>query len=399
MPADRTPAPAAAAQGESRRSPSTRLTGRGAGLLLMSLAAVVIGALVAEPNAVRAGLFGMLLVPLTWPFARLNLTKLRLSRRLPPDCFAGQLFATDLRLTNESTRFPRFGIELDDTMAGPTERGLSAGCIAPGATVLRTLTTRMLRRGVRHRLRCSLTSSFPLGLWRSRRELRDVVDFTVFPRPVPPRSLDDATDPSATDVDEAESGHRDWAGDLHGVRAFQPGDRLKLIHWPGTARTGSLVVRVFDRPLPEQYFVVFHSICPGRHQGERADAFEGAMELLAGLLVHCRERAIPLDFVASFNDWRLLHIRSPMDMEDALHLLAAARRRGEQDVSQLLHAIAGIDVHTRVFLLSDVPVKDWEPLLPELPFEITCLSVADLRIRRPGRLYRLSGNVVEAFPS
>jgi hypothetical protein len=119
--------------------------------------------------------------------------------------------------------------------------------------------------------------------------------------------------------------------------------------------------------------------------------FESAMELLCGLMMHCRDHGIPMDLVASFDDWRGRPVATPQQMEDALRLLAAARRAGERDPAGLLRALSGVERHTRVFLLSDVPVKDWEPLLPPLPFEVTCLSVSDLRIRRPGLTFRKAG--------
>jgi len=372
----------------TKKSPQngTRLTGRGAGLLLLSLAVTVTGAVIPEPNAVRLGLLGMLLLPVTWPLARRNLRALRIERRLPESCFAGQLFSMDLELVNDKPRMDSVAVDLDDGIAGPAERGMTARWIrSRGGRVSRTLTTRLLRRGVAHRLRSMLSSSFPLGLWRSRQEVRDVIEVVVYPRPVTPRTLEEATDSAMIDTDEAESTHRDWMGDFHGVRAFQPGDRLKLIHWASTARSGgALMVRQFDRPLPEKYFVVFHSIFPGKQTGERGDAFESAMELLCGLLMHCRDQSIPLDLVASFEEWRVIPVGTPQQIEDALYLLAAARRNGERDPANMIRALAGVERHTRVFILSDVSVKDWEPLLPEFPFTVTCLSVSDLRIKRPG---------------
>jgi uncharacterized protein (DUF58 family) len=371
----------------SRQPPQerTRLTGRGAGLLLLSLAVTVTGAVVPEANAVRIGLLGMVLLPLTWPLARRNLKSLRLERRLPETCFAGQLFDMNLDVVNDRPRMDAFAVDVECGIAGPAERGLSAGWVrSGGGMVRRRINTRLLRRGVTHRIRSVLTSAFPLGLWRSQREVRDTLEVTVFPRPVTPRVLEEAVDSAMIDVEEAESAHRDWSGDFHGVRGFQPGDRLKSIHWPSTARSGAMMVRQFDRPLPEKYFVVFHSIFPGRQTGEWGDAFESAMELLCGLVMHCRDHAIPMDLVASFDDWRGSPVSTPPQIEDTLQLLASARRMGERDAGNLLRSLSGVERHTRVFILSDVPVKEWEPLLPPLPFEVTCLSVSDLRIRRPG---------------
>ena len=108
------------------------------------------------------------------------------------------------------------------------------------------------------------------------------------------------------------------------------------------------------------------------------------LTLLCGLLMHCRDNSIPMDLMASFTDWHAVPVTTPPQIEDALHLLAGARRSGERDAASLLRALSFVERHTRVFILSDVSVRDWEPLLPEFPFAITCMSVGDLRVKRPG---------------
>ncbi len=374
---------------QGRRHTVSRLSSRGGMLALISFLTVTVGALIPDPDVVRAGLFGLALIPLSWPLARWNLSRLSIQRALPQDCFVGQLFSTDLLLSNNSHLLPRFSIELEDGFAGPSEKGLSTPFLAQGTTVRRSMATRMLRRGTHHRIRCGFVSEFPLGIWHSRREIRDHIEFTVFPRPVLPRALEDSANAGFSDADIIESNRPDSSGDLHGIRRFQPGDRLKMIHWPASARTSELMVRLYDRPLPHHYFIAYHSISPTLTDNDRAEAFEGAMELVCGLFLNCKANAIPFDFAASFNDWRTLRVRDAHSMDAALHLLAAARRTGERDPAALIRAIAANGYHTRIFLLSDVPVREWEPLLPEFPCEVTCLSIFDLRIRRPGRIFRM----------
>src|SRR5690606_22816336 len=109
------------------------------------------------------------------------------------------------------------GVEVEDGVAGPAERGLHAAWLPGGGSVSREFATRVLRRGTRLRVRSSLTSTFPLGLWRCRRELRDSLTMTIYPRPVPPRALPDAQDAALLDAEEAESVRRDWSGDFHGI--------------------------------------------------------------------------------------------------------------------------------------------------------------------------------------
>ncbi|MES2706591.1 MAG: DUF58 domain-containing protein [Verrucomicrobiota bacterium] len=365
----------------------TRLTGRGAALLILSLVAIVTGALLPEAAAIQMGLMGLCLALLSRPLAKRNLKGLRISRDYAETAFAGQLFPYELHIHNDA-RNDRRSVEIEDSLSGPAERGMDAVVIPGQSQATRAFSTRLLRRGTSHRARAMLVSHYPMGLWRSELELRDRIEMTVWPRPVPPRQLEEAQDAALLDVDEAESARRDWTGDFHGIRAFQPGDRLKLIHWAATARAGKVMVRQFDRRLPEKFSLVFHSIRSNGKQPAGPDAFESAMELMCGLLIHCRDRAIPADLTASFMGWRTLHVPNPNDLEPALTQLAAARPAPEHNASALIHAISATEPGARVFLISDAPVREWEDLLPEFPFDITCLSLTELRVKRTGLLLR-----------
>ena len=74
----------------------------------------------------------------------------------------------------------------------------------------------------------------------------------------------------------------------------------------------------------------------------------------------------------------------PAFLEPVLTHLAAARRTPGQNAVPLLHALSTVEPGARGFLLSDVPVREWESLLPDLPFAVTCLSLTELRVKRPG---------------
>lgn len=385
------------------RPPRTRITGRGLGLVSLSFGAVLLGTILPEPAAVQLGLFGLLLVLAAWPLAARNLSGLTVRRTAPENAFAGQLFPYTLQLEQQRRR-SSFAVEVEDSISGPAERGLDAASVSSGSPAMRSFETRLLRRGMRHRARAILRSGWPLGLWRSEWELRDSLEMTIYPRPVPPRALEDAQDAAILDAEEDESIRRDWSGDFHGIRAFQPGDRLKLIHWPATARAGRLMVRQYDRRLPEKYCLVFHSIQPAsastqRNAASPQDSFESALELLCGLLQHCQERTIPYRLTASFDQWRTLDVPNPALPGPALLRLAAARRRPEQDLAPLLQALSTTEPGSRVFLISDVPVREWEDLLPALPFDVTCLSTTGMRVKRPGSFFRAPSAASIAAPN
>jgi len=105
------------------------------------------------------------------------------------------------------------------------------------------------RRGVFRSIRIELRSSAPLGVFVRSRCVRVTlpVPLTVAPRPtlaaprLHPRRDDAALSSASTSVH--------GPGDtVRAVRPYVPGDAARLVHWPTSARRGSLVVREHEPP-------------------------------------------------------------------------------------------------------------------------------------------------------
>ena len=370
----------------AERGSSQKLTGRGGFLLLFSLLVITAGFLLPEPHAVHLGLIGIVLLVAAYPLAAWNIRSLSGTRVVPKSAFAGQSFPVEIYLHNKRKKWDAYSIDYEDGVAGPGERGMHASWIRAGGHAERKFQTRLLRRGVKHRLRSSVESTFPMGLWKAREEFREVIEMVVIPRPIAPRILDDPEFVSLLEADDSESIQVDYSGDFHGLRQFQPGDRVKHIDWPATARSGKVMVRKFDRRLPSRFVIVFHSISP-LGKTNHGEAFDSAMEMLCGLLLSLNDRGIPIDLVASFNGWKMQPVSgSEKLLQEGMKLLAGARRQPESEFSKLQRMLSNVDSSQRVFVLSDVPVKEWESSLPEMPCLLTCLSVSDLRVKQP-RIY------------
>ncbi len=359
-----------------------RLTSRGGGLWAISLTAIIIGFVLPEPRFIHLGLLGMLVLGGSFLWARYNLRHLTYARAAPESAFAGQNFPLSLTLTNGRKRQDAFAVEFQDSVAGSTEKGLHVDWLQAGDTATREMQTRLPRRGMIHRGWLSLESMFPLGLWKSRIEEESKLEMMIYPRPMPPKMFEDPDVLTLLETDEMESALMDWDGDFHGLREFQPGDRMKLIQWPTTARSRHLVVRQFDRRQPSRVTILFHSIRPDARP-QPPDVFEGAMELLCGMLLLFRERGTPVDMVASFNQWQSMPVESQGQLDAALRTLALAKRITERNSDALHAALAGVDAGNRVVIFSDVPIKEWESDLLELPCVTICLSIQEMYIRQP----------------
>ena len=103
-------------------------------------------------------------------------------------------------------------------------------------------------RGLMRETVVDVMSAWPLGLvsWRRRLHLP-----LARPTEVGPAPIDTGVTPPgirADGVDERSTpGWRD--GDIvRGAREYVPGDPVKLVHWPATARAGTLMVKELDAP-------------------------------------------------------------------------------------------------------------------------------------------------------
>jgi uncharacterized protein (DUF58 family) len=127
----------------------------------------------------------------------------------------------------------------------------------------------------------------PLGLTRLRWRIAEHEILWVHPRLVSLRPLD-----AGGLEDREESGRARRGGtSFHSLRDYEPGDDVRLIHWPSTARVGSAVVRdsaVVDGPT---MVVVLDTTAPAYADGE---AFEDAVRVAASAAVARWDQGLPV---------------------------------------------------------------------------------------------------------
>lgn len=111
-------------------------------------------------------------------------------------------------------------------------------------------------RGVIREMTVLITSTAPLNMLVARRRLRIVLDHPVHVAPGMGRARTAAT--AADAVEGGATGGQAAHGDrLRSVREYVSGDALRLVHWPVTARRGTLVVKEPEVPAaPDLHLVV-----------------------------------------------------------------------------------------------------------------------------------------------
>ena len=117
--------------------------------------------------------------------------------------------------------------------------------VAPGSWATVPVRWRFGERGPARLSAVVLRSTFPFGFAEHRLRIRLAANVLVYPRPLPSVAAPWQAHGTGTEDDRQRGG----ADDFVEIRAYQPGDSLRRVHWPTTARLGQLLVveRAADR--------------------------------------------------------------------------------------------------------------------------------------------------------
>ena len=219
------------------------------------------------------GLAGILLLALSWP--RPALARVRVTARGPRDATAGEVVAVELGVTRAG-----LGVRLR-----PLEpMGDWTAVAGAGTTVAQVVPA---RRGVITELTIEASSAAPFGLvwWRRRMSVPMENPIEVAPRrgdvPVPDvfagRSEGEATSVTRTAGDRVRT-----------LRDYRPGDPMRLVHWPATARRGEVIVKELEQPEHPRLAVIVDL------RGD-ADAAEHAAEHAMGVVCGALDEGLAVD--------------------------------------------------------------------------------------------------------
>ncbi|MHB9145116.1 MAG: DUF58 domain-containing protein [Symbiobacteriia bacterium] len=138
-----------------------------------------------------------------------------------------------------------------------------------------------------------LTSGDVFGFATSHQDYPDVATLIVYPPLVP---LEQLGLPSALPLGGARS-HQSMEMDptsIVGVRAYDPRDDFRDVHWYATARLGELQTKVYE-PTLDQSVAVFLNVATydPAWSGQQGEWLETAVTTAAAVLNDCAQRRIP----------------------------------------------------------------------------------------------------------
>lgn len=389
-----------------------QVTPAGLALFWISLGLLAVGAFRFDGALLLLGALGLAALGLARFWTPRNLQGLRVFRELPDHVFAGESFDITLLLNTGSERWlDAYAIEIHDDLLPKGPRGKLWVDRVPGKGGRATgkIGARLFRRGIERRRQISMRSTFPLGLFEVQCEVTLAgPEFThgliVFPRPLLPEELRRELDLAQFEIAHPHGLEPEPGGDFRGVRAWRPGDSLQSIHWPATARYGSmmtgpdsvsfstLMVREWDPPgpRPQRFGILFHSLSPAGNL-IRPDRFELALRIVAGLVLYCRDSGIPVQLDTPFHGLEgnrptepgVLRIPDRTGFNESLTRLAVAKRvpcRNPRDIAGKMSSFADCE---RIFVISDSPVNSWKKTVGGIDQTVVCIDSESVKIERP----------------
>ena len=153
-----------------------------------------------------------------------------------------------------------------------------------GETGGRTYHVAASRRGVYRFGPARLVTTDPLGLFTFVAPVPGTTQIVVHPTPIPAiDSLYGGAGVQGIRESDGKSVRGDGM-DFHGVREYRQGDALRRVHWPTTARTGTLAVVEWERAY-ERDLIIGLDAARGTHHGAGRDTtLEYAIKVAATLV-------------------------------------------------------------------------------------------------------------------
>lgn len=272
--------------------------------------------------------------------SRRALLGLRVARHVYPSAFEDDVVRVELLLENRS---PRRAVLIDvEDAFGPSvadrQRLLEPGPLSPRR-----------RRRLAYRSFCSrgwgeyrvgplaLGAADAAGLFEARRLFHQLDSFTVFPRVHPVAGLERFGARVSLSPQELTVGRSGQSLAYLGVREHRPGDDVRRIHWPATARRGALSVKEYELDLIP-YFTLFLDLDRrGRAGTGRKSTLEYVVRTAASLVWQAALQGDVVQVVAEGEKPLFVSPgRGALHATSALYELVRARQEGRLSLLDLV---------------------------------------------------------------
>jgi uncharacterized protein (DUF58 family) len=327
---------------------------RAAGLVIGALTLFVVGTnvqagwlLVLAALLLGAALAGALLP------ARM-VRGLTVARDAPQRAFQGDVVRVELEVTNRS-RGLRASLFVRDRFVSDTEAFVAV--LAPGERVDLVTERVATRRGVQGAEPVVLRSDAPFGVAERRRRIEASGVATILPRVEPLGDLD-FVDLAPTAERAIHTWPRRGGGPEYvGIREYRPGDSMRHVHWPSTARHGSVMVRELEAETTRRLAIVVDTL---RDVGEEWTPFDAVCSAAASVALAAAARGQGVRLVSAGAD----PIAGEEEILERLATLQPDGRRLVDALAATTDAVRGVE--TALVILADWPENAPDEIVPAI---------------------------------
>lgn len=235
-----------------------------------------------------------------------------------------------------TSRLPKVWLEIEDRASIPGHATRRVATLGSHGVQAFHYQTPALRRGVYELGPVTVTATDPFGFFRFSRSFGTAVPILVYPNApelpnfyIPPANL-----PGDGRIRRRT---HNVTPNVSGLRPYEPGDSYNRIHWPATARTNSLMVKLFELDPASDIWIVL-DLARAAHVGEGDDGTEeAAVKICASVARYFTAANRTVGFLAFGDDLRADEPDRGMNhFTRILESLALARAVGDVPLDALL---------------------------------------------------------------
>lgn len=242
------------------------------GVVLLWFSCVVIALSTGFWLTWRLAYIAMLGVPIAYVWSRLNLWGIEVTPDRHVDRLQqGGTFEERITVRNNSW-LHKVWLEVDDPSEMPGHVARRVVTVAPRSSRTWKVRSTIGRRGLYSIGPVRVTTGDPFGLFRHTRTYGRAQNVLVYPRAA---ELPSFSVPAANLPGEGRFRRRTHyvTPNASGVRPYEFGDSFNRIHWPSSARTGELMVKIFELDPASDIWVIL-DLERAVHVGEGDDSTE-----------------------------------------------------------------------------------------------------------------------------
>ncbi|MEX0754827.1 MAG: DUF58 domain-containing protein [Actinomycetota bacterium] len=257
---------------------------------------------------------------------------IEISRSAPLEATQGVATQVRLEVTNASRGVAWLLVVDDDHLA---RTRLLVGSVAPNERVFLDGQRVPARRGTCTTSSVTVTSTAPFGVGRARATIEVSTTTTVLPAWTELPAPAFVAPAPAHDRTLHSRARRGTGPEYLGIREYRFGDSMRHVHWPSTARTGSVMVREFEQEQRPVLVLVVDTLAD---RGLQNTPLDRCCSIVASWALAAMRAGVTIRLAAGVAG--RLEVLEDADPHRVLRWLADLPRSGGLGLAEVLGALA-----------------------------------------------------------